>query len=114
MKGFHAKVQVRKVGLPPLSISVKLANSFFLTLMARKWSNQNLSGALHFVTGNVNQRKPVFAQEACCIAFLDICATLREQWPCKIIAYVLMPDHFHLILNPRDGPRLRFLARYAG
>jgi REP element-mobilizing transposase RayT len=21
----------------------------------------------------------------------------------KVIAYVLMPDHFHLIVNPRDG-----------
>jgi REP element-mobilizing transposase RayT len=23
--------------------------------------------------------------------------------PVKLIAYVLMPDHFHLIVNPRDG-----------
>lgn len=71
--------------------------------MARKWSNQNLPGALHFVTGSLFHRAPVFTEEGCCLAFLDICASLREEWPCKLIAYVLMPDHIHLILNPADG-----------
>ncbi|MCA1633235.1 MAG: transposase [Acidobacteria bacterium] len=77
--------------------------------MARKWSNQNLPGALHFVTGSLHRRAPVFTQEACCRAFLDVCAALREEWPFKLVAYVLMPDHFHLIVNPRDG-RIKELA----
>jgi REP element-mobilizing transposase RayT len=71
--------------------------------MARKWSNQNLPGALHFVTGNLLDRIPVFKQDASCLAFLDVCATLMNQWPCKLTAYVVMPDHIHLIVNPRDG-----------
>lgn len=29
--------------------------------------------------------------------------TLLNDWPCKLIAYVLMPDHLHLIVNPKDG-----------
>ena len=28
---------------------------------------------------------------------------LNEEWPSKLIAYVLMLEHFHLISNPRDG-----------
>jgi hypothetical protein len=28
--------------------------------MARKWSNRNLPGALHYVTGNCSNRFPVF------------------------------------------------------
>ena len=71
--------------------------------MARKWSNLNLPGALHFVTGNLINRVPIFRQERCCLAFLEVCANLLRQWPCKIIAYVVMPDHFHLIVNPQDG-----------
>jgi len=71
--------------------------------MARKWSNQNLPGALHFVTGNLLDRIPVFKQEACCYAFLKTCGDLMNEWPSKMIAYVLMPDHFHLVVNPRDG-----------
>jgi REP-associated tyrosine transposase len=71
--------------------------------MARKWSNLNLPGALHFVTGNVINRIPVFSQDSCCHGFFDILADLRYQWPCKLIAYVLMPEHIHLIVNPREG-----------
>jgi REP-associated tyrosine transposase len=71
--------------------------------MARKWSNQNLPGALHFITGNLHNRIPVFEEDGCCDAFLNVCRTLRKEWPAKLIAYVLMPDHFHLIVNPKDG-----------
>ncbi|MGH9879827.1 MAG: transposase, partial [Pyrinomonadaceae bacterium] len=71
--------------------------------MARKWSNLNLPGALHFLTGNVAHRIPAFRQEASCKAFLEVCGTLVTEWPAKLIAYVLMPDHVHLIVNPHDG-----------
>ena len=71
--------------------------------MTKKWSNLNLPGALHYVTGIVRHRIPVFRQEKCCHAFLEVCAGLLRSWPSKLIAFVIMPDHFHLIVNPRDG-----------
>lgn len=77
--------------------------------MPRKWSNRNLPGALHFVTGNINHSLRVFEQAACCVAFIEICSKLREEWPFKLVSYVLMPDHIHLIVNPRDG-RIRELT----
>lgn len=78
--------------------------------MARKWSNLNLPGALHFVTGNCVNRIPVFTEPACCNAFLEQLKSLMCSWPAKLIAYVLMPDHFHFIVNPRDG-RIREFCR---
>jgi len=71
--------------------------------VAKKWSNLNLPGALHFVTGNVLDRTPIFTDSSLCIAFLDELKSLNEKWPGKLIAYVLMADHFHLLNNPRDG-----------
>ena len=71
--------------------------------MARKWSNLNIPGALHFVTGNVHNRIPIFKGDRYCQEFFDVCGELKTSWPAKIIAYALMPDHFHLITNPRDG-----------
>ena len=71
--------------------------------MTKKWSNLNLPGALHYVTGNVLHRIPIFKQEECCTGFLKVCADLLCDWPSKLIAFVIMPDHFHLIVNPRDG-----------
>jgi putative transposase len=78
--------------------------------MARKWSNLNLPGALHFVTGNCINRIPVFTEPECCKAFLEQLKSLMRNWPAKLIVYVLMPDHFHLIANPRDG-RIREFCR---
>ena len=78
--------------------------------MARKWSNLNLPGALHFVPGNLLQRPQVFTEPACCSAFLEELHCLNQKWPSKLIAYVVMPDHFHLISNPRDGRIKEFVG----
>lgn len=32
--------------------------------------------------------------------FIEALATTREKEPFKLIGYVLMPDHFHLLANP--------------
>ena len=82
--------------------------------MARKWSNLNLPGALHFVTGNFLNRQPIFGDPGCCRVFLEQLGTLLHDWPSKLIAYVLMPDHFHLILNPRDGLIREFMLDLKG
>ena len=71
--------------------------------MTRKWSNLNLPGALHFITGNFLSRQRVFLEHESCTVFLHVLKELKQTWPSKLIAYVLMPDHFHLICNPRNG-----------
>ena len=62
-----------------------------------------MPGALHFVTGNVLNRKPIFRQEKYCRAFLEELQEMRSSRECKIIAFVLMPDHFHFVANPKGG-----------
>ena len=79
--------------------------------MARKWSNLDLPGALHFVTGIFLDRQQVFTDANCCRQFLAELKKLNDKWPSKLITYVLMPDHFHLIVNPRDG-RIRGYTGY--
>jgi hypothetical protein len=56
--------------------------------MARKWSNVNLPGALHYVTGNVLNRISTFKQDRCCLGFLRILKDLLQKLPCKLITYV--------------------------
>ncbi|HWX41292.1 MAG TPA: transposase [Blastocatellia bacterium] len=48
-------------------------------------------------------RAKTFQDTQYCLTFLQAIQELRESWPFKLIAYVLMPDHCHLIVNPRDG-----------
>ena len=79
--------------------------------MVGKWSNLNLPGALHFITGNTLNRVPVFRQQRACQSFVDTLTLTLKEWPCKLIAHVLMPDHFHLIVNPRDGRIREFTGK---
>ncbi len=71
--------------------------------MAKKWTNRNLSGALHFVSGNIRDRRPVFKYEKYCRAFLEELQDLRTKGIFKLIAFVLMPEHFHFVANPQNG-----------
>jgi len=43
--------------------------------------------------------------------FLAELQKLNSSWPCKLITYVLMPDHLHLIVNPRDGRIKEFIGQ---
>jgi len=60
--------------------------------MARKWTNLNLPGALHYCTGNVIHRIKIFRQKRCCLAFFNILKDQLKKWPAKLICYVVMPD----------------------
>ena len=82
--------------------------------MPRKWSNLNLPGALHFITGATINRLPVFRRVDYCTGFFDALAEVCRDWPCKLIAYVVMPDHVHLVCNPRDGRIKEFMGALKG
>jgi len=71
--------------------------------MAKKDTNRNLAGVLHYVTGNVDKRRSIFQQDFNCIAFLEEMQALRKKHESLLICFVIMLDHFHLIVNPRDG-----------
>ena len=68
-----------------------------------RWINRHTPGALHFVTAVCDDRIPVFKNDSNCSLFFQAVKHLKEEHPFKLIAYVVMPDHCHLIVNPRDG-----------
>src|SRR4030088_1669319 len=55
---------------------------------------------VHYATAVTFNRVPVFRSDHACFLFIDALATTREKEPFKLIGYVIMPDHFHLIANP--------------
>ena len=71
--------------------------------MSKKWTNEKLPGALHYVTGNVDKRRQIFLNPPNCIAFLEELQSLKNKREARLICFVVMPDHFHLIVSPRDG-----------
>ena len=62
-----------------------------------KSKEQNL---VHYVTGVTYARVPIFRREEICSLFIEALSETRLKDPFKLIGYVLMPDHFHLLANP--------------
>ena len=64
-----------------------------------KSKEQNL---VHYVTGVTYARVPIFRDDETCSLFTEALSETRLKDPFKLIGYVLMPDHFHLLVNPID------------
>src|SRR5215203_1251248 len=71
--------------------------------MSKKRTNELVPGVLHYVTGNVDKRRQIFRTDNNCIAFLEELQKIRKERESRLICFVVMPDHFHLIVNPCDG-----------
>jgi putative transposase len=54
----------------------------------------------YFVTANVLQRKSLFQLEKIARLFIEILFDYRRQKKYLLHEFVVMPDHFHLILTP--------------
>jgi putative transposase len=54
----------------------------------------------HYMTTVCFKRVPVFRSDIACRLFTKALAETRDRCEFKLIGYVVMPDHVHLILNP--------------
>jgi REP element-mobilizing transposase RayT len=56
-------------------------------------------GQLQFITTSTYRRSPLFACQRFCWAFVETLRQLREETRFLLIGWVLMPDHFHLLIR---------------
>ena len=68
----------------------------------------------HYITSVTFNRVPVFRSDRACEIFVGQLGEVREKFPYKLIGYVVMPDHFHLIVNLKDDDESKFLLRLRG
>jgi putative transposase len=54
----------------------------------------------HYTTSVCFRRVPVFKSEKACELFIEALTETKRRLPFKLIGYVVMPDHTHLITNP--------------
>jgi putative transposase len=64
--------------------------------------NSHKENTFHYLTFVTFARVPIFKSETICQFFIDAVVETKEIFPFKLVAYVLMPDHAHLIINPFD------------
>jgi putative transposase len=63
------------------------------------------NGQTYFVTSNSAGRKPFFRHERWARLFIEILYGYRPE-PYLLHGFVLMPDHFHLLITPRASLEL--------
>lgn len=66
--------------------------------MARPLRIQVPNGWYH-VTARGIDRRVIFTEEACYRHILELLKEMSERYHVKVYAYVLMPNHFHLVLS---------------
>jgi putative transposase len=71
--------------------------------MARRHPRYYDPGQLQFITSSVYRRTPVFKSPRFCREFVRILDALRSEFGFGIIGWVLMPEHFHLLLKPEPA-----------
>lgn len=71
-------------------------------------------GLPHHVIQRGNNRQEIFRDAQDCERFLALSAELTEASGVAVHAYVLMPNHLHLLLTPPDAPALSRLMQALG
>ncbi len=66
-------------------------------------------GNMYFVTSVTNNREPYL--DGSYSIFVDILNELSTRLDFKLIAYVVMPDHFHLLIDPKGNDLSDILKR---
>ncbi|MFO1250403.1 MAG: transposase [Inhella sp.] len=68
-------------------------------------------GAVYHVTSRGDRREAIYAADEDRTLFLDVLAQATERFHAKVLAYCLMGNHYHLVLQTRD-PNLSLLMRH--
>ena len=80
--------------------------------MARAWRIE-FSGALYHAMARGNEGRPIFGDDPDRRRFLDLLAEASERFELEIFAFVLMPNHYHLLLRTRQ-PNLSKAMQWLG
>lgn len=64
---------------------------------------QYSSGQLQFITSSTYRRIPLFHSDRFRRCFVETISRLRAKHGSRLIGWVLMPEHFHLLLKPEPA-----------
>jgi putative transposase len=70
--------------------------------MGRPWRIE-YAGALYHVFARGNEHREIFFDDTDRYMFLDILGGMSDRFGAEILAYVLMPNHYHLLMRTRQA-----------
>lgn len=65
------------------------------------------------ITIVTKKRAPIFTDDACAREAIETLYNIQDHYPCFLFAFVIMPDHCHLLLKiPEGGSISKFINVY--
>lgn len=85
-----------------------------------RWYNTSMGRAPRSTVGNIiyhvlnrsNGRFTIFRKDKDYLAFEKILAEAKRKYPIRLLAYCLMPNHWHLVLQPYEDNDLSSFMRW--
>ena len=71
-------------------------------------------GIVYHVLNRANGRMQIFRTDRDYQAFVDLLQEAKKKYPMRILAYCLMPNHWHLLLYPESDDDLPRFMRWLG
>jgi REP-associated tyrosine transposase len=68
-------------------------------------------GHLQFITSSTYRRTPLFSSERLARVFVEVLEGVRAQLGFALVGWVLMPEHFHLLLLPRPAESATLIVK---
>jgi putative transposase len=69
-------------------------------------------GLVYHALNRAVARLPLFEKPADYAAFLRVLAEALQECPTRLLAFVLMPNHWHLFVWPREDGELTAFCRW--
>lgn len=69
-------------------------------------------GLTYHVINRANGKRPLFEHASDYASFEEVLAEARQRTPVRVLAYCIMPDHWHLVLAPRADGQLSSFMRW--
>ncbi len=63
-------------------------------------------GGVRFITFSCHRGLPLFSNPAICLVFAEVLAAARVRLRLRLCAWVIMPEHVHLLAIPASGVHL--------
>jgi len=104
----EASASERPAALPFGSLEI-----FYIRSMGN-FSHLILDNQLYFITATTKGRRGIFSRAENAETMLKILQEIRERGAAKIYAFVLMPDHLHILLKPEAEPLAKIMQRIKG
>lgn len=73
-----------------------------------------LPGGIYHVTARGNEQMPIFLDDADCVGFLRVLASVVERYHILCHAYCLMGNHYHLLVETPDANLSRAIRQLNG